>query len=181
MEEEKLGVDSQSAAPSTGVENTSVNAPTDDPEARLKAVMQELEQTRQERDKDRRDKENYRNGFLALKGKREMEDLDLTDPVQLEAYITKTVQDRLLSSKETQLETDYRRQAEENAKKVKELTYALNNRPTIPTGAGSGSSTEETKSPAKSDYWSEAQVADLKKRGWTDDVIKRAADHARLA
>lgn len=173
MSEENKVVDGAQVATPVGVETTSTNALGDDPELRLKSLQEELSNVK-------RDRDNYRNGLLAMKGKKEVEELDLTDPVQIEAYITKTVDDRLLATQQSKVEQDLQRHSEELARKNKELTLALANRSTIPSGASSGSGTQpkvEATDPAT--YWSAEQVAALKARGLTDEQIKKAAVNAR--
>lgn len=169
-----------------GVENPSVEikpveaqppvapvALTDDPEVTFQKLQAELEKTRSERD-------NYKKGLLARKGKIEAEELDLTDPVQLESYINKTVEDRLLATKEEQASQELKRYTESLARKNKELALALANKNVISGGAGSGSGTSEKMPSTNPDsYWSEEQVKLFKSQGKSDEWIKRAADNAR--
>lgn len=174
MAEEQKGVENtQSAPPAQEVEKASVSASTDDLESRLKSINEEL-------DKVKRDRDNYRTAALYAKGKREADDLDLTDPVQLESYINKTVEDRLLASKEAQAEQKRASAIDELIRKNKEMALALQNKSSISMGAGGGSGTQE-KMPATSPdtYWSEEQVRELKSRGMNDAQIKRAAEIAR--
>jgi hypothetical protein len=175
MSEESKVVDGSQVATPVGVEASSNTAPVDDPEVRLAALREQLSNVT-------RDRDNYRAATLAMKGKTEVEELDITDPVQLSAYINKTVEDRLLATRQSQIETDLQKHADELARKNKELTLALANRSSIPAGAGSGSGTQaKMESTDSSAYWSPEQVAALKARGLTDAQIKTAADHARRA
>lgn len=176
MAEEVKGVET------TDVENKSVDAQLqttstasmDDPELRLKTLTAELEKTRSERD-------NYRKGLLARKGKIEDSELDLTDPIQLESYINKTVEDRLLATTEVKAEQELRQYTESLARTNKELKLALANRNVIPSGASSGSGTQaKVEATSPDTYWSPEMVTYLKeKRGLTDEQIKKAAENAK--
>ena len=176
MAEEQKGVEAaaQSAPTGMGVETASSEAaPHDDPETRLKALTEELE-------KVKRDRDNYRNATLHYKGKKEVEDLDLSDPEQMQAYINKTVEDRLLASRESQAENERNAYIQELARKNKELALALANKNVISSGASSGSGTQEKIQATSPDaYWSAEQIQYLKARGMTDEQIKKAAEHAK--
>ena len=175
MSEESKVVDGAQVATPVGVENTSTNAPVEDPEARLAALREQLSNVT-------RDRDNYRAATLAMKGKVEVEELDVTDPVQLSAYINKTVEDRLLATRQSQIETDLQKHADELARQNKELKLALANKGNIPTGAGAGSGTQaKIEATNPNAYWSPEQVAMLKARGLNDEQIAKAADNARRA
>lgn len=175
MEEDKNGVETSSVEtkPVEAQPQVAPVALTDDPEVTLQKLQAELEKTRGERD-------NYKKGLLARKGKLEADELDLTDPVQLEGYINKTVEDRLLATKEAQAEADLRRFNENLARKNKELALALANKSVISGGAGSGAGTSEKIPSTNPDsYWSEEQVKLFKSQGKDDAWIKRAAENAK--
>lgn len=66
----------------------------------------------------------------------------------------------------------------EMARKLKEATLALNNKAGMSTasmGSGEGNNMPDV----KSDFWSADQIAELKKKGMTDDMIKAAAKRAQ--
>lgn len=158
------------AAPQTqGVENnSSVPAPADDPEVKLQELLKENDKLRNERD-------NYRNATKAVRGKLEEEDFDLTDPVQLHAYINKKVDDKLLENREAQTEKELVEFAKELARKNKELAIAVSNRSQIASvNGGSGATGIESKNPG---YWSPDQAEELKKRwkkqGIPDERIEK--------
>lgn len=175
MENDEKAVESASpAATSTGVELAVSNAPEADPESIIAGLKETLA-------KVERDRDNYRNATLAMKGKKEVEDLDLTDPMQVKVYIDKTVQDRLLETEEMSARKQLEDTALKLAKRNKELQLALNakNASTSIAGGSSSGGGEASKSDAKSTYWSPDQVAEFKKRGWDDARIKRAETLAR--
>ncbi len=175
MSEETKVVDGAQVATPVGVETPSPIAPVDDPEARLKALNEELSNVK-------RDRDNYRAATLAMKGKTEVEELDVTDPVQLSAYINKTVEDRLLATRQSQVESDLQKHTEKLARENKELLLALANRSSIPTGTSSGSGTQaKVEVTDAGSYWSPEQVSELKARGLNDAQIKKAAEHAQKA
>ncbi len=143
-------------APRTGVEtNVSAFAPADDPEAKLAAIIAENENLR-------RDRDNYRTVALAAKGKVDAEGVDLTDPVQLQAYIDKTLGEKLLATREAQSEKELFDFAKDLARKNKELATSIANRSQmVATGGSTGATGQEAKSPS---YWSSEQAEGMKKR-----------------
>lgn len=166
MDIENKGVEvNETVAPSAqeGVETTRPPAPQDDPEARIAALIAE-------NDKLTRDRDNYRSATLALKGKTEAEDLDLTDPVQAAAFVQKQIQEGLANTRASQVEEDLKSYAKKLAKDNKELALALANKQGfVSAGQGAG---ESANSETKREYFSKDQLADLKKRGWSDEKIK---------
>lgn len=167
------------ATSSTGAEiNSSDIAPTDDPEEKLSSILAENQILR-------RDRDNYRTVALAAKGKIESEGIDLTDPVQLQAYVNKTVGEKLLEGREAQSEKQLVEFAKELARKNKELARSVANRSQMtPTGGSTGSTGQEAKSPV---YWSSEQAEGMRKR-WKsmlipDDrieiMLKKAEENAR--
>jgi len=158
---ENLAANSQ-----TGVKTTDSHAPENDPEAKIATLIAENERLANDRD-------NYRKGMLAAKGKIETEDLDLSDPTQLASYVKKQVDEQLNASKYDQSREELTNYAKELARKNKELALALQNRTGMTsTGQGSGAS-------SKTSYFSEDQLAEFKKRGWSDEKIKLAETNMR--
>lgn len=159
MADELQGVETtQSSAPetATGVEtNASAAAPADDPEVKLKALLEENE-------KLRRDRDNYRSAALAMKGKKDVEDLDLSDPTQVQAYIEKSIEDRLLRERQAGSENAVTEYAKELARKNKELTLALQSKSAISGLAGGGGGSDHPAPNAK--FFSPEQEAALKAR-----------------
>lgn len=158
------------AASSQGVETSSSAAPHDDPEARIEALIKENE-------KLARDRDNYRSATLAMKGKAETQDMDLTDPVQLASYVQNQVEAKLAATRENQAQVDLTNYARDLARKNKELATALANRSGV-TNAGQGSGTSEG-SESKVGFFSTEQLNEFKKRGWSDEKIKLAEKNMR--
>lgn len=178
MADEILGVEESQAtapAPATGVENASTTAPVDDPEVKLKALLEENE-------KLRRDRDNYRNAALAMKGKKEVDDLDLSDPTQVQVYIEKSIEDRLLREKQAGSEHALNEYAKELARKNKELTLALQSKSSITGLAGGGGGSDHPSPNAR--FFSSEQETALKQR-WKqtgipeskyDEMLKKVQD-----
>ena len=167
MDESNQGVEvKEQIAPAVqeGVEKAHSPAPENDPEAKIAALIAENE-------KLTRDRDNYRSATLALKGKTEAEDLDLTDPVQAAAFIQKQIQEGLTTSRADKADEDFKAYAKELARKNKELALALANKQgMVSAGQGSG---ESEASEAKKPYFSQAQINELKSRGYNDEKIKK--------
>jgi len=181
MEQKQTEVQSQAA--STGaVENTSNNAAVDDAEVRYAKLQQELSDMRAERDREQRDKENYRAGMLAAKGKLPPEDLDLSDPTQLSSFISKTVDDRVNATREKQKEQEIQDLLQTALRENKELKLSMKNRSnSISSGASSGGTGQAPSVEVKTElqrYWSDEQIADFRRKGWSDEKIKKAALNA---
>ena len=187
MADEQKGVEGVAAnAPSgTGVEKpggetppASAKAPADDPVAELERLRAELARKDEQLTKTERDRDNYRAATLVYKGKEvEISDLDLTDPTQTRAYVDRIVEERLLAERNSSAKKSYDAFADRLARENKELKLALTNKVSV-ANAGAGGGVNEN-SESKVSYWSPEQIADLKKRGWSDDKIKKAEQHAR--
>ena len=138
-----------------------------DYEAQLAAKDTEIAQIRTER-------ENYRKGMLKAKGKLPDEDDTLSNEDEdLDAKIDRKVQERLLSTREAQIQSEKDALVSSLAKKNKELTLALKNRGQISTTSGQGSN--EDRQEVKTDkYFSKEQIASLKAKGWSDEKIETA-------
>jgi len=155
----------------TGVENNSSDkAPADDPEAKLAALMEENA-------KLTRDRDNYRNAALALKGKTELENLDLSDPTQAAAFIQKTIDERLLQAKQAATEATISSFTKELARENKELKLALGNK-TMVNNVASGGAGSEVKD-VSTGYFSPEQVSELKAR-WRMQGFKETSFGAML-
>lgn len=175
MEDEKKSVEeSTGTADAGGVEQEDSHAPESDPEAEVIALQAKLAKAESDRD-------NYRSGLLAMKGKKDVDDLDLSDPTQLQAYIEKTVQEKLAHTDTEQARKAFEATAIANAKKVKELQRALNskNASTSISGGSSSGAGNNSKSEVSTSYWSPEQVEALRKRGWDDKKIAQAGELAR--
>jgi hypothetical protein len=164
---------------STGVETKSTEAPVEDPEVKLNALLEENAKLTEERD-------NYRAATLALKGKKDMADMDLTDPVQMEAYINKSIENRLLQEKQASSDGALADYAKELARKNKELALALNAKSSVSNVASGGGGTT-TGTTSVGSYFSPEQQAELKKR-WKaqgvpesqhDEMLKKSEEMAK--
>ena len=147
-------------------ETSSQNTQEVDYEAELAKVNEKLAKTNEE-------KENYRKGMLKAKGKLPDEDDNSSNDEDIDAKIDRKVQERLLATREATIIAEKEALVSSLAKKNKELTLALKNRGQISTTSGQGSN--EDRQEVKTDkYFSKEQIADLKKRGWSDEKIETA-------
>lgn len=148
MEKDKTAVkaEEQKAAPAI-VEEMDVAA-------LLAAKDAELAQVRTE-------KENYKRGLLKAKGKIPPED-EADEKLDIEEIIDRKVSERMLSTKEAQIQADKDAIIKSAATKIKELTLALQNKGQMPKALGSAS--EEGKDNKAEDFWSAEQLAYFKKR-----------------
>lgn len=151
-----------------GVENNHSPAPESDPEAKINELLKKVEDLT-------RDRDNYRNATLVLKGKKpaqeeEESDVDLTDPRQMASFVQKQIQDSLKASNATSADEEFKAYAKELARKNKELALALAAKQGMsPASQGAGSSPH---SESKSNYFSADQLAEFKRRGYSDEKIK---------
>jgi hypothetical protein len=137
-----------------------------DYEALLKAKDEELTFVKEK-------KEQYRKGLLKAKGKLPDEDDNSSNDEDIDAKIDRKVQEKLLATREASIIAEKDALVSSLAKRNKELTLALKNRGQISTTSGQGSN--EDRQEVKTDkYFSKEQIADLKKRGWSDEKIETA-------
>lgn len=147
----------------TKVETPSQTQPEVDYEALLAEKDKELSQVRTEKD-------NYRKGMLKAKGKLPEED-DNSSEEDLDAKIDRKVQERLLQTREAQVQSEKDALVLSLAKKNKELTLALKNRGQINTSSGQGSNQERPEGKVDN-VLSNDQLASLKAKGWDDKKIE---------
>jgi len=151
-----------------GVKTTSSPAPENDPEVRIKALQEEVS-------KLTRDRNNYRDATLALKGKKDISEIDMSDAAQVAALIEDKVEEKLLSTRESKAQQERDEYAVELARKVKEMSLALQSKQaatSIGGGAASGAGFNPS-SEAKTSYFSPEQVSALHKR-WKGEGIPEA-------
>lgn len=165
MQDEPKAVETkvEAAAPqSTGV----------DYEATIAAKDAEIAQVREER-------ENYRKGMLKAKGKLpEDVQVDTEDSEDIDAKIDRKVQEKLLATKEAQLQAEKDAAYAAVLKRNKELEVALKNRGQITSPAGIGSNQEKPE--VKTDnYLSTEQLAYFKSKGWDEKKIEAFKANAR--
>ena len=147
----------------TKVETPSQTQPEVDYEALLAEKDKELSQVRTEKD-------NYRKGMLKAKGKLPEED-DNSSEEDLDAKIDRKVQERLLQTREAQVQSEKDALVLSLAKKNKEITLALKNLRQINTSSGQGSNQERPEGKVDN-VLSNDQLASLKAKGWDDKKIE---------
>jgi len=149
-----------------GTQQEKVVAPQEttevDYEAELAKKNADLAQIKQE-------KENYRKAYLKLGGNKPVED-DNSDE-SLDDKVSRLVKEQILNTKEAQAQAEKEALVTTLAKKNKELTLALKNRNQVTQVSALGSNGD--KNEVKTDnFFSEAQIAELKKRGYSDKKIE---------
>ena len=168
MPDEDKGVEKEVVkAPDNQEEVKESVASPDDPEVKIAKLEEALAKTT-------RDRDNYRNATLTLKGK-EVENFDPNDPEQLDALITKKVRDTLAESESERALQSLVAEAKASAKREKELRRALSSKAasTSIAGGGGAGSGEIAGSEKQTSYFSQEQVAELKARGLSDAQIKQ--------
>lgn len=161
MADEIKGVESQPVVPAPdnqqGVKVNPSGAPADDPEVKLAALLEENAILR-------RDRDNYRDATLALKGKKGVEDLDFSDPAQVSAFIQKSIQDSLKEQKGVEKETEVIEYAKTIARENKELKLALANRSTAVQNVAAGGGGSAPVAEPQVGYFSPEQKASMEAR-----------------
>lgn len=131
-----------------------------------------LAQKDSELQKVRDEKENYRKGMLKAKGKiPEENQSDADEPEDLDTIIDRKVQEKLLSTKEAQIQAEKDAAYKAVLKRNKELEVALRNRGQITSSAGVGSNQEKPEGKVDN-VLSNDQIANLKAKGWDDKKIE---------
>jgi len=120
----------------------------------------------------RTERENYRKGMLKAKGKLpEENDLDNNSSEDMESIIDRKVTEKLLSTKEAQLQAEKDQALKAVLKRNKELETALKNRSQISSTSAQGSN--EDKPEGKMDnYFSNEQLNALRAKGYDDKKIE---------
>lgn len=116
------------------------------------------------------DAENYKKGMLKYKSKLDEAGIEEEETSLTEEKVGQILEEKLriilpevVKPKEDELE--------KSTKVISELKHALQNRPTSnPSSTGSNLDKPE---PEKH-YWSKEQEAELRKRGYTDEMLKTA-------
>ena len=181
MEEEKKAVEPQeAAAASAGVETKDSPAPEStepDPVAELEAARKELAKVREER-------ENYKKGMLLAKGKlkhQEPEEDEEPEGTDIASLVQKEVDKRFAETQEAKAAAAYEALTRKQAEELRELKLSLKSKnasSSIAGGAGSGTGNVATSATSVS-YFSPEQIAELKKRGKTDEQIEKIAKLAQ--
>lgn len=166
MEENNKGVESKIENAPTQSETVATQTATEvDYEALLSQKDAELAKVREEKD-------NYKKGLLQAKGKLPKEDyMDNNQPEDMEAIIERKVNEKLLSTREAQIQAERDDALKSLLKRNKELEVALKNRGQITSTSAQGSN--QDKPEGKTDnVLSNDQIKELKKRGWDDKKIE---------
>ena len=119
----------------------------------------------------RKEKDNYQRANLKKAGAKLPEEDDNSSEEDLDAKIDRKVQERLLQTREAQVQSEKDALVLSLAKKNKELTLALKNRGQINTSSGQGSNQERPEGKVDN-VLSNDQLASLKARGWDDKKIE---------
>lgn len=162
MDENKTVEGSQVAAPEVTAEVTK-NSEVDY-SALLIEKDTELAKVREERD-------NYRKGLLIAKGK--LSDDTQVDSETDEERMRRIVQEELLGTKEAQLLAERKEAEQALMKENAELRLALKNQNTSTSGGSSTARGEEQKvvTTSAEKFFSEAQLAELKKKGLDPEKV----------
>lgn len=127
----------------------------------------------------RDEKENYRKGMLKAKGKLpqdEGSDDNDASPENLEAIVERKVQEKLLNTREAQIQAERDQALKAVLKRNKELELALKNRAQVASSSGQGSNLDKPE--VKSDsFFSNDQIASLKAKGWSDEKIAKLKEN----
>jgi len=147
MEETKIAVDSQGAAPETV---TSTVTETEDMEARFKKLEEE--------------KNNYKTAFLKEKSKNKSENFEVDEDV-----ITQKVQEALANSRLAEIAREQDAIIQKALKENKELKLAQLNKTTTATAVGTHSEGQAV----KDTLVTPEQMAYFKSKNWSDKEIER--------
>ncbi len=168
MQEEKKAVETKVETAVTQPETVVAQSTQEvDYESVLKQKDDELAQVRQER-------ENYKKGMLKAKGKLPEEyQTDTDTPEDMEAIIDRKVTEKLLSTKEAQLQAEKDQAMRAVLKRNRELEVALKNRGQVGSGTGIGSNQEKPEGKLDN-YFSNEQIQALRAKGYDDKKIEQA-------
>ncbi len=160
MNEEKNGVETEVVAENAPAQTTEV-----DYEALLAEKDAEIAKVQQEKD-------NYRKGLLKAKGKiPEDYQSDADGSEDMETLIDRKVQEKFLSTKESQIQAEKDAIQKASLKRIKELETALKNRGQITSSSGEGSNQDKPEG-KKDNYFSNEQINALKAKGYDDKKIE---------
>lgn len=169
-----------------GVETTIENAPTQS-EASVTHNTEEVDYEAIIAEKDRQlakvneEKENYRKGMLKAKGKLpEDGQMDNDSPEELDSIIERKVAEKLLSTREAQIQAERDAAMKAVLRRNKELETALKNRSQVTSITGIGSNQEQPIGKSD-DYFSNDQIKALRAKGYDDKKIEQIKINARKA
>lgn len=169
MEDEAVKINGADTAAdqNAGVETTNENAPDIndiDYESELAKKDAVIEKLSKERD-------NYKEGLLIAKGKKQSVDADEDTELSFEEIAERTVNQRLLKVEEDKVQKEKDDLIKQMAKDLKEAKLALKNKIGIATtGAGTGGNQDQEK--GSPEFWSPEQLAVIKKKGLDPEKVK---------
>lgn len=160
-EEVKAVETTENAAPQAGVETKTTVAPEVD------ALKFELAQIEEEKKLLAVERDNYKRGLLKAKGKIEEDFGDENETT--DEKIARIVEEKLMHSREAQLEARKLEVMEKALKENAELKLSLKNRSQAPVGQGTNNESMQV----QDHFFSEQQIADLKARGLDPEKVKK--------
>ncbi len=120
-------------------------------------------------EKAEKDRDNYRDGMLSAKGKKQTATEDETD----DERVARLVLEKLAENERTNSDSDVKKLVPQLIRRNKELELAMQTKNAAgTTTAGGGGNTDTTPKPTDN-MLSEAQMQGLKARGWDDKKIAR--------
>ncbi len=122
------------------------------------------------------DRDNYRNGMLAAKGKKQTGTGEETD----EDRIARLVLEKLAENERTNSDSDVKKLVPQLIRRNKELELAMQTKQAAGTTAAGGGSTDTTPKPTDN-MLSDTQLTALKARGWDDKKISRFKENLAKA
>lgn len=119
--------------------------------------------------KAKEERENYRRGMLKAKGKLPDSNKSGDETPGLSELVAEEVKAQLLNTTEARLTAERDELNEKILKENRELRIAVANKGGV-SNSPVGTGVEATQTP-KDQFFSDAQITDLKKRGWDDKKI----------
>ncbi len=145
--------------------------PSIDYEQEFHALFDVHTQTVQEKEQAERDRDNYKKGMLAAKGKKSAGDEEVTEPEDIETIVSRKVSEALKLKEQE----DTRKRQEEFVKKIikenSELKIARANKSQV--GSGSASATPSEGSTVQTDkFFTQEQLDYFKSRKLDPEKVK---------
>jgi len=153
----------------TTVTAASQSDTSDASEVSMEDYLSVIEAKDAELAKLRSEKDNYKRGLLKAKGK--LDEDDESEPADLDTMIERKINEKLLSSKEDQVQREKDEAMKALAKQNRELLTALRNRSQISTGTGTGSN-NDNQVKVSDHILSPDQEKNLRAKGWDDKKIE---------
>jgi hypothetical protein len=135
-----------------------------------------LEKALERAEKAEKDRDNYRTGMLAAKGKNQAGAEGETD----DERIARLVLEKLAEDQRTNSDSEIKKLVPQILRRNKELETAMQAKQAAGTTAAGGGSTDTTPKPSDN-MLSDAQMTALKARGWDDKKISRFKENLAKA